>query len=243
MSKLSHIEIIRRIAKQTDLSTSSVYKILHNPFDFSLDTSKRVLQLAEEYGYSENKPAMNKTCKISITIPSRPSYYWREAMAGMKAAQREIKKQEGKQLELTYHYIQLRRGDMTAAHAYTESLQDDSDGYIIFPVPIEECSQLICQKGCDYPVILFNECHSELLFKQFPEVYDLNNMNIASVGLDNIEAGRSAYRLIENRLDEIDHFVFITTKGDQRDTPMSSVLRMESCRHELLLAKPDFASD
>ncbi|MBQ4575023.1 MAG: LacI family DNA-binding transcriptional regulator [Clostridia bacterium] len=243
MPRLSHIEIIRKIAKQTDLSTSSVYKILHNPFDFSLDTAKRVMQLAEEYGYSEKQSELNRNCRFSVLIPSRPSYYWREAMSGMRDAQRDIKKQSGKQIELLYNYIHLRLGDEAVCRSYKLSLDDDSDGYIIFPSPVEECNRLISEKSREHPVILFNECHSDLLFQHFPDADELNYLNIASVSLDNIEAGRAAFRLIEGRLNDINHFVFINTRGDLRQTPLTSIIRMESCRHELLRAKPDLNID
>ncbi len=243
MPKLSRIEIIREIAKQTDLSTSSVYKILNNPFDFSRNTAKQVLQLADDYGYNGAVLSEDGAYRICVLIPSRPAYYWREAMAGMKSAQRDINRLSDKPVELMFNYLHLRLGDEMLRGVYTELLKCEADGFIIFPALLPECQQLISIKSKAHPVILFNEYRSEQFFKQFPNVEDLNHTNIASVSADNMDEGRAAFKLIEDRLDEIKHFVFINSRGDLRQTPLTSILRMESCRHELLQAKPDIKID
>lgn len=242
MPELSHMEIIKEISKQTSLSTSSVYKILHNPFDFAPDTAKRVLQLADDFGYRTSKKSEKKTHRINVLIPSRPSYYWREAMKGMKDAQRDIKRLNCRQVELCFNYLHLNLGDEALCQFYADALHSDADGYIILPLILPECISLIEEKSKKHPVILFNECHSELLLKHFPNADKLNHQNIASVSPDIIDEGCAAFHLIEKHLRKINHLVFISIRSDLRKNT-TSVLRTESFRHELLQAKPTVKID
>jgi DNA-binding LacI/PurR family transcriptional regulator len=84
--KKSHVSL-KDIAKELNLSISTVSRAIRNTGEISPETRKAVLELAEKWNYKPNPLAMgllkNKTNTIGIIIPDAESYYYSSILSGI----------------------------------------------------------------------------------------------------------------------------------------------------------------
>ncbi len=157
-------DAVRRISRDTGMSESSIYKILTNPFCFSKSTVDTVRREAEKYGLTlseggspEGVPASapaRRPLRISVVIPSRPLYFWQEAVAGIEKS-KALLEEAGTPIRLsyTYHSFPLTEDDSRALFSALET--DASDGLIVFPVGGQACRVFL--EHVSIPTVIFND--------------------------------------------------------------------------------------
>ena len=76
---------MEQIAKEASVSRSTVSKALNNCVNVDRETKSRILAIAKAYGYATRH--MEETgYAIAAVLPVNPSYFWREAMVGLREA-------------------------------------------------------------------------------------------------------------------------------------------------------------
>jgi len=84
--KKSHVSL-KDIAKELNLSISTVSRAIRNIGEVNPETKKAVLELAEKWNYKPNPLAMgllkNKTNTIGVIIPDIESYYYSSILMGI----------------------------------------------------------------------------------------------------------------------------------------------------------------
>ncbi len=84
--KKSHVSL-KDIAKELNLSISTVSRAIRNIGEVNPETKKAVLELAEKWNYKPNPLAMgllkNKTNTIGVIIPDIESYYYSSILRGI----------------------------------------------------------------------------------------------------------------------------------------------------------------
>ena len=84
--KKSHVSL-KDIAKELNLSISTVSRAIRNTGEINPETREAVLELAEKWNYKPNPLAMgllkNKTNTIGIIIPDIESYYYSSILRGI----------------------------------------------------------------------------------------------------------------------------------------------------------------
>jgi len=85
-----HFVTIKDIARELNISVSTVSRALRDTFDVSPKTRKKVLKKAKELGYQPNLNArglsQGKTNNIGIIIPFITNYYFSTVITGMQKA-------------------------------------------------------------------------------------------------------------------------------------------------------------
>jgi len=81
---------LKQIAKELDVSISTVSKALRDSFEISLDTRKKVQAFAKLYNYKPNNIALSlknrKTKNIGVIIPEIVHYFFSKAINGIELA-------------------------------------------------------------------------------------------------------------------------------------------------------------
>lgn len=163
-SSKSKRDAIRRISRDTGVSESSIYKILANPFSFSRSTVDMVRREVEKYGLtlsgdglSEGVPESSsprRPLRISVVIPSRPLYFWREAVAGIEKSKAVLEK-EGIPIQLRYSYHSFPQTEPDSLSLFSALESDNSDGLILFPVGGQACRVFL--ETASIPTVIFND--------------------------------------------------------------------------------------
>lgn len=229
-------EIIKKISKETGLSESSVYKILHDPFEFSVKTGDTVKRLAKEYGLTEETPSgKGRLADILVMIPSRPSYYWRKAVHGMRDAGRDAELRDGLRISLDFEYYATLFEQERIREMY-EGFQDDEKpdyaGYIIYPVGDRSCTDFVSQKSKSRPVVIFNEAENKSLRFEGGAAE-----NIAYISADHCREGREAFSLIEADGTGLHHIAAVVPSADKGEN--AAMLRARSFMAAAAAFDPD----
>lgn len=78
---------IKDIARQLDISVSTVYRALHDAPDVNSNTRQKVVALAQQLNYEPNATAqglVNRQSKlIGVIVPTIQSHYFSQALSGM----------------------------------------------------------------------------------------------------------------------------------------------------------------
>ena len=86
---------IKEIAKQLNISVSTVSRALHNHPSIGLRTKMRVQQLAEQLGYEPNQAAISfkqrKTFTIGVVLPNLKEEFFSNAISGIEDVATENK--------------------------------------------------------------------------------------------------------------------------------------------------------
>jgi LacI family transcriptional regulator len=89
MSKIN----LKHLSEALNVSISTVSKALHNSYEISDDTKKKVLQLAQEMGYSPNPYAgalrSHKTKTIALLVPELTNNFFIQAISGAESVAQE----------------------------------------------------------------------------------------------------------------------------------------------------------
>lgn len=226
-SPKSKRDAVRRISRDTGMSESSIYKILTNPLNFSPGTVSAVREAAVQYGLvlsgedaplprtkAESAPA---SLRIGVVIPSRPLYFWREAVAGIEKSKAltEAEEEVSIQLHYTYPGSQLSEPDSTLLFKSLGS--DRLDGLILYPPSNEACRRFL--ETVTFPTVIFNDTQAYMTddwFKTRP--------NTAFIGPDGYEEGRRAAALLAGCEGPAEHLAVVCT-GHGSSTVSDSRIR------------------
>lgn len=176
-------DIIRRISQDTGMSESSIHKILVDPLNFSKSTVDRVRGEAEKHGLGygagserlsdtagstvqpelATEAGQRKVLRIGVIIPSRPLYFWKEAVMGMEKSRSSLEAELDVTVRLVYSYLNFPMEDEEDQRMYDTLNSDHLDGLIIFPVSGEACRRFVeggegkDGEGKPIPIVLFND--------------------------------------------------------------------------------------
>lgn len=209
-------DAIRRISRDTDMSESSIYKILSNPLNFSKSTVDTVRRVAERYGLTPGGEgtaaategdSLHRYLRIGVVIPSRPLYFWREAVAGIEKGKGLVEAQSAVTVQLRYIYY---GGSSVAAEEAVlfDALETDAlDGLILFPVEGEYCRRFI--ENTHIPTVIFNDildCMTASWFDAHPHA--------AFIGPDGYEEGKRAAAVMSSCSQSIRHLAVWCIHGN-----------------------------
>ncbi len=207
-------DAIRRISRDTGVSESSIYKILANPFSFSKSTVDTVRREAEKYGlilsgddsFERALPSVpaRPSLRIGVVIPSRPLYFWKEAVAGIEKS-RTLSEAAGVSIQIryTYHSFPLTETDNRSLFAELDA--ETPDGLIVFPVGGKVCRDFL--ESVSVPTVIFNDTQDYMTEDWF-ELHPYT----AFIGPDGYGEGQRAAALMASCGVDIQHLAVICTR-------------------------------
>ncbi len=198
--QMTRPEAIRRIARETGYSESSIHKILSNPIGFSEAAVEAVRRAAEACGLSveparpelpalPTAPDGRRTLRVGVLIPGRPLYFWREAVLGMEKSRARLEAERGVSVRLIYHYHGYRLDEAESARTFSELEAEPLDGFILYPVGGAVCRHFL--EHTDKPTLLFNDTQDYMTDAWFSA-----HPHLGSVGPDCADEGRRAAELL-----------------------------------------------
>ncbi len=213
--------VIRRIARDTGYSESSVYKILTNPIGFSRSTVEVVQQIAEQYGLRISGPPVGerptgemtrRVLRIAVILPSRPLYFWQEAVLGMEKGRARLEEELGGPIRLQFAYYSYPFGEIECERLLSFSSGDYPDALILFPVEQEACHRFLecVEAGTAPPTVLFNDIQDYMTDGWFA-----THPHIGFIGPDGYEEGGLAADLIYRCAPTVSRVAVVYSRQDQ----------------------------
>jgi len=144
---------LKQLAAELQLSTSTVSRALHDSHEISIDTKKRVREMADKLGYQPNPYASSlrkqKSKTIALVIPEIDNNFFTLAINGIE----EIAQKKG------YHVlIYLSHEDLQKEKAVTKHLQSGRVDGILMSVTsqTEEVQHLVDLYNTGIPLVFFD---------------------------------------------------------------------------------------
>ncbi len=192
----------KTIAKQLNMSTATVDRVLHNRGGVSPKTAKKVLDKAKELNYKPNKSASflakKKSIQVACVFPEYPEYFWEEIEGGIKTTLEDIK-------DYGFHVDILKTPH--TIHKQVEVVENiiqsqKYDGLVICPTDGVPLAKII-ESGInnDFPIFTFNNDSP-------------SSKRISYVGADYNDAGRLAGELAVKLTGTSKKFAIITDEAD-----------------------------
>ncbi len=211
-NKYNDSRLIRRIAQESGLSVSSIYSILNGEVGFSDTRRRTVEELARTYGLTVNRlstPGADIT--LGVIVPKSPSYFWNEAMAGMKKAVTAYQ-ERGIRVKAIFRSSSLDFSeDMDERLA--EGVEDaPCDAYILYPLLPTRLWKVLSELPTDIPLVLFNNRPRREEQKQFFETREA----CAYIGADNVAEGQQAAMVIQPYLKDMHHLTALAIGAEHR---------------------------
>lgn len=236
-------EAIRRISRETGLSESSIYKILANPLSFSRSTVDTVRRAAEELGIgpevevSAPSEETGHTLRIGVIIPSRPLYFWREAVLGLEKSKTRLEGELGITIKLIYAYQSFPLDDTFSERRLADLTAESPDAYIVYPVGGEVCHRFVestshGRDGRGTPTVIFNDRQDFMTDEWFS-----THPHIGYVGPDCYDEGRRAALLATSLGRELHRVAVICARHHSSAT--ASMLRVRGMCDRLRELCPD----
>ncbi len=206
--------VIRRIARDTGYSESSIYKILANPFGFSRATVDAVRHAAEVYGMHVGESSERARVeggaplRIGVVLPARPLYFWREAVLGMEKSKLRMESELGISIHMQYAYYSYPFDEAECARILSFTEWERPDALIVFPVEKEACRAFL-ESVAAMPVILFNETQDYMTDAWFDA-----HPSVGYIGPDGYDEGKEAARLIRQCAPEARRVAVVYSRHD-----------------------------
>ncbi len=204
--KYNDTRIIRRIAKESGLSVSTVYGILGGNAGFSGAHSAMVEELARAYGLCSRERRDGEGLTIGVIIPRSPGYFWNEAVAGLKKSVQDYR-ERGIDIKLLFRCFSsslLEEDDEQLIEGFSESF---CDGYVLYPYLRPRLWSFFAELSPHVPIVLFNDlpCEEEQIrfFRRRP--------NCAYIGVDHFKEGQQAAFILEPFLPEMKYIAAVVT--------------------------------
>jgi len=191
-SQNKKISGIKDIALKANVSIGTVDRVLHNRGEVSEATKEKVLKIVEELEYTPNILAQSLASKKKYTIAVLiPDYkfdnpYWEKSLNGIRKAAVEVRNYN---FEIVYFLYELGNEESVTLKA-KEIFNLKPDGLIYAPLMYEVSTKVICR--CDELFIPYI----------FIDVTIENCKNLAYFGLDPVQSGLVAARLLDFGLPE-----------------------------------------
>lgn len=203
--------LVRRIAEQTGLTVSSVYKILNGSSGFSAGTRARVEALAAQMQLRPPRPPDSRVLTLGILLPEHPAYFWNEAIRAIKSTAQTLQEQHGVQIEVVFRFLHFPLDDTeieTALHGLTEA---NCRAYIVYPIDHPAFRDFMDILPPELPVMLFNDLPEDAFFSRRLRERPMT----AYVGADHKKEGADAARILGKRLSGM-HRVLSLLSEDSR---------------------------
>ena len=196
--------IIQRIAEESGLSISSVYKILNSSSSFSADKRGLVRRLAKQYGYFPREGGEGggaRRLTIGVLIPKYPAYFWEQAARGMRNAAQSM---TGVKLNFCYYPHAYNTDD--AYHALTLLLNTKCDAYIIYPISSLDWLEFAPKLSAECRTVFFND-----MMDGTP-----NDPFISYIGPDYYEEGITGAYLASERITGMSEIAVLASELNNR---------------------------
>lgn len=202
---------VRRIAEQTGLTVSSVYKILNGSSGFSAGTRQRVEALAAQLQLRPLRPPDSRDLTLGVLLPEHPAYFWNEAIRGIKSTAQALQERLGIRIKPIFRFLHFPLDGTeikTALGGFTEA---DCRAYIVYPIDHPAFRDFMDALPPEPPVMLFNDLPEDVSFSQRL----LERPMTAYVGADHEKEGADAARILGARLSGM-HRVLALLSEDSR---------------------------
>lgn len=188
--------LIRQIASRTGLTVSSVYKILGGCSGFSEVTRTQVERLAQELQVRLPALPASGVLTIGVLIPERPSYFWNEAICGIRSTTHNLRAERGIRVEPVFRFVHFPLSDHAVDESLTPFAGESCNAYILYPVDCPAYLRFYAAIPPDVPVVLFNDLPGD------PDrLQALRKRPMTSyVGADNYDEGILAAHILGTRL-------------------------------------------
>lgn len=196
--------IIQRIAEESGLSISSVYKILNSSSSFSADKRELVRRLAKQYGYFPREGwegGRTRRLDIGVLIPKYPSYFWERAAQGMRNAAQSMT-----DVKLNFCYYPYAYNTDDAHHALNLLLNTKCDAYIIYPISSLDWLSVSLKLSAECRTVFFND-----MMDGTP-----NDPFISYIGPDYYEEGVTGAYLASERIACMSEIAVLTSELNNR---------------------------
>ena len=173
---------IKEIAKTAGVSIGTVYRALHDRGRISIDTQKKILEIAKDLGYKRNILASalssSQTRKILAVVQKEPSSFHSLILEGMKSAELEMQK-----YKITVEYVQMEHiNETTTQEIVRRTKMIEPNGVVLLP-SLDMSSFIDGLVASGIPVITYNSDLKE-------------SKRLCYIGQDTYRAGKVAGELM-----------------------------------------------
>jgi len=227
ISKTKKMITLKDLAEKLNVSISTVSKALHDNPEISIETIKRVKEVAALYNYQPNKIAQslkaNASKTIGVIIPSLLNRFFAKALNGIEKEAREkgyhiITCTSNEQLEKEKECLQLLSngsvdGFIIAVSEETQKVKDYSHftATQLSKIPIVMFDRVIADFTCDKVIIDDFEESKNLTLK----LLDHGKKSIAFISsINDLNVGNSRLEGYKSVMKENTNTLFIDTKKD-----------------------------
>lgn len=202
---------VRRIAEQTGLTISSVYKILNGSSGFSAGTRQRVEALAAQLQLRPLRPPDSRDLTLGVLLPEHPAYFWNEAIRGIKSTAQALQERLGIRIKPIFRFLHFPLDGTEIETALCGFAEADCRAYIVYPIDHPAFRDFMDTLPPELPVMLFNDLPEDVSFSQRL----LERPMTAYVGADHEKEGADAARILGERLGGM-HRVLALLSEDSR---------------------------
>lgn len=199
---------IKDIAKEANVSTGTVDRVLHNRSDVSSKTREKVLNIIDKLGYKTNIIAKTLASKnqinFAVLIPEEDEFssYWQKPLSGIGKAEEEL---------ATFGIrIQKYFFSFSDINSFKEKsdllLLEKPSAVVLAPIFKEEA--LAFTKKLEEHNIPFILLDSKL---------EEENNSLAYIGHDSFQSGKVAAKLIHTRIGAYDNVLMINLVLNSKD--------------------------
>ena len=222
---------LNQLAKELNISRTTLYNIMHKKGSYSAETEKRVYQALERYHFRRNNHARNlaknQIYRIAFVgfYSTRFTYFFNEIDAGLDWAMEDFE-DDGLQIIKAYS----DREDPEEQLRELKKLEEEGvDNYIIFSYHYEElCEQIQHLINTGKNVILFS--------RRIPGI-----MPLCSVGCDDYLSGKLMAELV-SKMAKKESRIQVLISEHNRDDKLVVGERLQGL-HEAIKNNPDIFAD
>lgn len=205
------------IARMANVSTTTVYKVIHGKKGVGEDTRRFILDIIEKYGYKTNTIAQTlarKTIRIGIVIENYTSEFNGEVFEGIKDTIEEL---ADSNIKAVYGTMEGSFSKDRVLNDLKRMISENVDGVILFPyVPYKEYIGIIAELAeRNIPVILATTdipdssrlmtiCHNYGLVGELGaellEIYNPKGKNALFIGSKDVIGHQGIIQGFANRL-------------------------------------------
>jgi LacI family transcriptional regulator len=187
---------IKEIAKKAGVSIGTVYRALHDRGRISIDTQKKILEIAKDLGYKRNILASalssSQTKKILAVIQKEPHSFHSLIMEGMKSAEQEMLK-----YKISVEYVRMEHvNEKTTQEIIHRTKIIEPNGVVLIP-SLDMSGFIDSLVNSGVPVITYNSDLKE-------------SKRLCYIGQDTYRAGKVAGELMGKLLPQDSKILILT---------------------------------
>ena len=198
----------RQIAARTGLAVSSVSKILNGAPGYSVATRRRVEALASELAAGQSSSLNRDTLKIGVMIPEHPSYFWDEAILGVRQTIRSIRAECGRQVEAVLRFVHFPLTEQSVSVTLSFLQEQNCNAYILYPIDRPAFLAFFDSIPVTVPVVLLNDLPGNAEVSCRLRARRLT----AYIGADCYDEGIRAAQILGEKLSRMQHVLALITE-------------------------------